>query len=82
MLGRMIVKVQRPVIKGGVPHDGPDIMVYGEGHAHQQLVDFEALPTWLIVLLEKSPKVFAHAVWSWKRGGHWEFTGPADWQSW
>ena len=77
------VKVQRPVAQGGAKDapGAPPILVYDERRAHTVNLHWADLPKWLALALDKSPKLFARAVWT---GSSWDFVGDhqAAWQSW
>jgi hypothetical protein len=78
-----VVKVQRPVAMGGDPSAPapPPILIYDEGRRHTVNLHWDDLPKWLVLALEKSPKLFVRAVWN---GQAWEFVGfrQTAWQSW
>jgi hypothetical protein len=77
----MIVKVQRPVAGYDFPmkRKQPDILVYAEGRAHQTIVHFADLPSWLRRELHERPKVFAEIE---RRGDKLVFLKLAEDQSW
>jgi hypothetical protein len=66
-----VVKVQRPVIEVGGPHPTP-YLIYAQGRRHLVQVGAAALPGWLVLALDKAPKVYARASWD---GAAWVFIG-------
>lgn len=72
------VKVQAPLYTNA-PADEADILVYDRGRVHTAMMFPTDLPPWLRAELEKTPKLFAKAMWL---GGTWVISGRAGWQSW
>lgn len=67
------VKVQRPVVQlGDESRAPPPILIYDERRRHTVNLHWADLPKWLVLALDKSPKLYARAVWN---GQAWDFVG-------